>query len=973
MIDKDVYSARVRSKKCALKELTHNDKYRFKNKNKLKILHLNIQYAREKIDLLNVLLELEGPDIVVLCEHGLRKEELYCINFNGYNVVSDYSRSNQKSSGGVVVLAKDVLGVNVINVSKYVKESVFEVAGTEVILSRENKLILFGVYRPPCYLNINEFFRSFYSMLTKYLSNDKLCIILGDLNIDWLKDDSCMGRLKDLMNEFDLNQFVHSPTRVTSTSSTLIDHVLSNISPEHLRVEVVGTGLSDHFAQTAEFSIQNFPTHKSVKSNINMSKVLYDTCTNNLNILNFHLSSESWECLYNTNCPKEKFNKFFDTFIFYFTQACPIKNKNKYKRANKNLWLSKGIQVSSLRLKDLDLLKKTNKSDAFHEYYKNYKKIYRKVIRAAKAKHMFDQLNKSDNISKDAWRVINKDRKKKPVLLPTDTPSPDEFNNYFANVGKQKQLQATEPFIRPLNDMYCFNTLFLHPSDPSEIYNIILNLKNSNAAGYDGITHKVIRHCANHLSYPLSMVINSSLASGVFPDKLKQTIIRPAFKDGNSRLPESWRPIANVSTFSKIYEHVFSQRLLNFLFKNDLLCKEQFGFIIGKNTVDAMAKFVSDIILALDQKYKTVGVFLDLQKAFDCINHKVLLDRLSSLGIRGPSLNWIRSFLENRSQIVEMNSLQSGKAQLNFGIPQGSVLGPILFILYTNSITKTFPNLTLTMYADDIALLLKKETMPDLETDSFIKLSKLYQYLNSNNLHVNPEKTTGLVFSSRGHNSNEPMILMNDFELPLSSETKYLGLIFDDNLTWSQHINALCLKLSSQLFLLNKFAKYNNLFLTKLIYSSLIESRLTYGILLWGSASATELKRVFRLQKRAIRIMTGVNRRTSCRQLFISLNLLTLASHYIYQTIIFYKFKYSVFKIGADIHSYNTRHKYNHRQTSHRLDLAASLPQNIGPKLYNKLPGYIKENNSSSNSFKNKLKKFLMEGAFYSVGEFMDL
>ena len=385
-----------------------------------------------------------------------------------------------------------------------------------------------------------------------------------------------------------------------------------------------------------------------------------------------------------------------------------------------------------------------------------------------------------------------------------------------------------------------------------------------------------------------------------------------------------------------------------------------------------MIDFVTKTINALDQKYKTVGVFLDLQKAFDCLDHRILYTRLYNLGVRGVSLEWIKSYLTSRTQRVQVHNTLSDSLEVTFGIPQGSVLGPILFILYTNSITQTFPQLKLTMYADDISILFKNNSMENLEIDSYLKLTNLYQYLNSNNLHVNSNKTMCIHFSTLRNDEKNPLVYINDDALPCDNECKFLGLILDRHFSWIPYIDSLCSKLSSQLFLLSIFASYRNNVIIRLVYTSLIESRLRYGIALWGSASQNALLRVFRLQKRAIRIMVGVNRQTSCRPFFKSLQILTLPALYIYEIIIFHKLKSHNIITGSDTHSYNTRHRHEHRQTTHRLQLAAVLPENIGPKLFNKLPNYIRAENRK-NTFKLLLKKLLLEGACYSVDEFLDL
>lgn len=938
--------------------------------NNFKIIHLNIQYLREKIDLFNIFLQTEQPHIVVVSEHGLKKEELYCINFHGYHVVGDFSRVDHKSSGGIAILSQLNLSVDIVNMNSFSKEMIFESAGVEIVVEKKFKFILFGIYRPPLYTNVNIFFNVLYDLLSKYLYKGKYCMIVGDLNIDWLKRNTTTYRLNDLMNEFDLKQFVNSPTRVTSSTATLIDHALSNIERDVIHVEVIGTGLSDHFAQKITLSFKN-PTTQKINTHIPYN-TFYDTCSTNVNTLNFLLAKESWTSLKALSCSEQKLRNFIDVFNYNFSLACPLKRKKKVKANTVKPWLTKGIIISSNKLKQLDLQRKINQSREFHNYYITYKKIYRKIISVAKAYHLNKQLASTDNIARDAWRIIDSDRSNKQVSIPADMPSPETFNHYFANIGKQKQSLITEPVVRTHSDISCPYTLGLLPTDPQEIYKIIMRLKNSNSSGYDGLNHKIIRQCAINLCEPLADIINSSLSEGLFPNELKQTILCPIFKSGDSNLPENWRPIANLSTISKIFEHVFAQRLLDFLFQNNLLCKEQFGFTKGKCTTDAMVALVTKAVNALDHKNKSVGVFLDFQKAFDCLDHDILFNRLYNLGVRGLSLDWIKSYLQNRTQRVKnkCNNILSGPIEVNLGIPQGSVLGPILYILYTNSITKTFTNLNISMYADDVSLIFENRTLNDLEIDSFLKLTNLFQYFNNNNLHVNANKSNCINFSKSNQSDQNVNILMNDFEITCESEAKYLGLIIDDSLSWTPHINALCTKVSSQLFLLTRFSKYQNCFLMQLIYTSLIESRLRYGIIVWGSTSRSNFLRVFRLQKRAIRIIVGTRRGAHCRNFFKTLGILTLPSLYILEVLMFYRFKSETILTGTDAHNYNTRYREEHRQFPHRLQIAAKLPHNIGPKLFNKLPPAIKTENIRT-KFKTKLCKHLLERACYSVTEYL--
>ncbi len=190
-------------------------------------------------------------------------------------------------------------------------------------------------------------------------------------------------------------------------------------------------------------------------------------------------------------------------------------------------------------MKELDFMRKTNKSSRFQKYYSTYKQVYRRVIKAAKATHLTKQLTTTDNLARDAWRIIDMDRPKKQVSFPVDMPSPEAFNQYFANIGKQKQSLITEPIVRSQTDVTCPNTLALLPTDSREVYKIIMNLKNSNSSGYDGLSHKIVRYCASNISEPLADAINCSLSEGLFKNALKQTVLCPIFKNGDSSLPEN--------------------------------------------------------------------------------------------------------------------------------------------------------------------------------------------------------------------------------------------------------------------------------------------------------------------------------------------------------------------------------------------------------------------------------------------------
>ncbi|KAJ0170785.1 hypothetical protein K1T71_013557 [Dendrolimus kikuchii] len=357
--------------------------------------------------------------------------------------------------------------------------------------------------------------------------------------------------------------------------------------------------------------------------------------------------------------------------------------------------------------------------------------------------------------------------------------------------------------------------MFLKPYGYDEIYKIIKTLNKTNAVGYDEVSTKIIKECATELTPIITYLINQSFEEGIFPDALKMAIVKPLFKKGDKNKVDNYRPITLVPILSKIFETAMKRRVSEYLDKNNILRAEQYGFQKGKSTVLACFNLVKNIMDNINDRNRVSVIFFDMSKAFDFVAHSLLLDKLENYGIRGPILNWFKSYLADRKQFVEilcedkknhLTGVNSEERYNRYGVPQGSVLGPLLFLIYINDLPNVITNKCF-LFADDISVILTSPTHSDINTyynDINSSITSITDWLYSNNLYVNLSKTKIVQFGT--HQSKDTLlnITHNGVNISEETESRFLGITLDKYLSWKPHVNNVCIKINKFVYVLHK-------------------------------------------------------------------------------------------------------------------------------------------------------------------------
>ena len=442
--------------------------------------------------------------------------------------------------------------------------------------------------------------------------------------------------------------------------------------------------------------------------------------------------------------------------------------------------------------------------------------------------------------------------------------NPDDMtkalNDFFVNIGnmvEQKIPQGNKHYVSYMDERV-LNSFFIAPVETNEIIDMINKLNTNKACGPNSIPSKILKNHSNILADPVKILLNRSIIDGNFPEMLKKADVCPIYKKNDKTKCENYRPISLLSNLSKLYERAMHTRIYEFLEASNVFYNFQFGFRKKYSTNHALLSIVEEIRENLDNKTFACGVFIDLEKAFDTVNHTILLGKLEHYGIRGVANDWFRSYLTSRKQRVKLNNVTSNYLDITCGVPQGSILGPLLFLLYINDMNRAVKHSTIHHFADDTNLLCKEKNPKILRIKMNQDLNLIFQWLCANRLSLNVAKTEFIIFKPPRMNISERFTLkLNGTTLLESTKIKYLGIIIDGRLTWKHHIYELRKKLNKSVGIIYKMKNLAPLRVLISLYYALFHSHLNYGLCVWGNASQQELHHIFLAQKKIIRIITN--------------------------------------------------------------------------------------------------------------------
>ena len=815
------------------------------------------------------------------------------------------------------------------------------------------------------------------------IHDDTLAIILGDININLLSENN--EKVENYLNNFlekSLIPCITLPTRIRDYSATLIDHIFLKC-PRKLLQNKCSSGnlifdVSDHLPNFMFFNI-DVPSIKD-RPHIRLfsekrKKLFLDNLVNEPSLINENDLGEV----------NSSYDIFSTNYLNLFNKYFPYVRQSRTSYKNKP-YITSGIKVSIKTRNKLYHKFLNNKNEINEGIWRRFRNKTRTIITRAQEMYYNKLLKSHQNSSRQLWntfgKILNKNKQNKRKIgslningdkISDPQTITDSFNNFFSQIGDNLAANFagnnTNEYKKYLGSP-ANQSMLLYKISQNEIKNAIKNLKNSNSSGDDEITSTFVKLSAPVLIPALHMIYNLSLTSGVYPHKLKIAKVVPIHKKGDSTSLNNYRPISILSTINKIFEKILHTRLTKYIDDFNILYKYQFGFRKNHSTELALIEIVDQIRMSLNNGNMTCGIFIDLSKAFDTVNHEILTDKLHHYGIRGKTLDLFKSYLGSREQFTSIDKCKSDTRPINCGVPQGSVLGPLFFILFINDLPNCCPLGNFRIFADDTNVFVHGDNIDELINACRNIMISLSSWFLTNKLTLNADKSSFTIFKSPRKSINLPnSISFLNHKINRVSYIKFLGVTLDENLSFKQHINEVCNKLKNLFHVFYSIRGFLSKENIRTLYYALIYSRIKYGIVVYGQAKASNMKRIQTLQNILLKVLAGKKYRYSTDKLHNEFDLLKV-SDITNQEVL--TFVYNFFSNGLPgifnnyFQTFSENHNYNTRNASLRIrkirrnnEFGAKSIKNKGSDLWNNLNNNIKVS-LNTKLFRSNYKKSIL-------------
>lgn len=918
---------------------------------------------QNKVEILETFLPKSPPDtfsVICLSEHWLRDSTTNLACPNGFYCATDFCRVKNIRGGTCVFIDKKYQSSK-INVSNFSSELNFEVSAAAI----ENlKLIIVSIYHSPAG-DPNIFLKTLDQFLC-FISTYKgfSVIVGGDINasFDVTSSKGSAMEFLNILRQYNYFCINDKPTR----GNNCLDNIFLNCPKDVKSCNIFDFPFSDHNGLALKIH-KNVnpeiisPTSQNTSLVISLPKTAIEDLASSL-------SSYDWNSLINNRNvlnAQDFFGSFLAVIVNKLTFLSTLKRKSSLRKNKKShKWYSRELAQMKERLIFLDKLVKTSNCDRLNQNYRNLKTIYKRSIVDARLAFNAKIVENSSNKCKAAWHLIKENTNNTSSSQIVDL-TPDQFNHYFTNSIQEIKNCIKKPNVDCLSLLSNYSikrTPFKFTQiSPEDITKAVKKLKNSESKDVFNLSNNMIKKICYSFLSPLTVCINKCLTEGIFPDELKLSRICPIFKKGPKNKPDSYRPISVIPVFSKIIEIIVYNQLILHLENNNYLSLSQFGFRKGRCTFDAIDSLIKEILDGFEKRYYGQATLFDLRKAFDCVDHNKIVSKLKFYGVSGVALSFFVSYLSNRRQKVYLNGNWSKEVGVPYGVPQGSVLGPLLFLILINDLPNSIRAKSF-IYVDDSTFFNIHSNFDSLQNCVNETILEASTWFQSNGLLLNEEKTQNILFSLR----KAPLDLGTNNYLP---SVKFLGIFIDKDLSWHTHIEYISKRLSRVIFLLRRILNCVPESYIKSAYYAFFQSIVRYGLVIWGNSN--KINDILILQKKAVRVLSKAHPLEHCKPLFKKLGFLTVINLYIFDCIIYILHNVPSYTLSSELHNHDTRSKNSITIEHCRLTKTHRSHIITAKKIYNKVQHLIER--YPGREFRKKLNNWLLDNPFYDLSEFFDM